>query len=367
MSNETSAAPAGDGNATPVTATTLEPMTAEAASALLAGWDNEDTSSDPSPSDDADDFEFADDTAPEGEDGEAEATAAPEETEPAEYDEASAQPDDGIDWEKVPGTAKFRLRDGTVVTAADLKQNFDELRQARQMREALEQQRLTFQRQMTQAAQQYQQFLPVAQQAINAIQASLPQVPNPPDPRLAQADPLGYVEQKAQYDAILNDYNVKVGQMRAIQAQAVQQQQRAQVEQRQRLDGYIEEQRKALLDALPDLRDQAKRQEFYRDFLEAGTNAYGFSADELNAVYDARIMRMAADALAYRRMMARGKAAQPRPAQAQAKRPPVAQGGRRETPQEQTATRKEKLMSDARKKGSLDARSAARLLAQLES
>jgi hypothetical protein len=370
MSDETTSAPAGDA---PVTATQMQPMTAEAAAGLLASWpDDEDASSVDADTSDTDEApEPADDATPEGEDGELESAEAEDETtDPAEGDETPEDP--GIDWDKVPGEAKFRLRDGSVVTAADLKRDYDELRQARQLRETYERNLSQFEQQRAQAAQQYQQFLPVAQQAIQAIQASLPQVPNAPDPRLAQTDPIRYVEERARYDAIVNDYNAKVGQMRQIQAQAEHQRRQAEVEQKQQLDRYIEEQRDSLLKAMPDLRDTAKRQAFYQDFLDTGTNVYGFSAGELNNVYDARLMKMAADAMAYRKLMAKGapkpgtQPAKAKPAAPQAPRPAVAQGGKRGTPTEQAATKRERVWNEVRKAGPMDARTAARFAAQLD-
>jgi hypothetical protein len=267
----------------------------------------------------------------------------------------------------VPGEAKFRLRDGTVVTAAEVKKRWDALSNAEQEASRINADRQRFEQQRAHAAQQYQQFLPVAQQALASIQASLPQVPNAPDPSLASTDPIRYVEERARYDGIVNEYNAKVGQMRAIAAQAQNQQQRVQVEQKQKLDGYIEEQRTKLYEALPDLRDTAKRQEFYREFIDGGAKHYGFAPDELNQVFDSRLMVMARDALAYRRMMAKGTP-KPSPARLQSiqgKTAPVAPGGRRETTNEQQATRT-RLMSDARKKGALTAREAAQLAAQLD-
>jgi RPA family protein len=302
MSDDTTVAPAGD--SAPVTATPLQPMTAAAASALLASYPDDDDAPappEPAPSEPVEDADTPE-PEPEGEGGEEAAVVeteqdAPEEGEtPDEEAQPENQPEpEGYDWDKVPGEAKFRLRDGTVVTAADVKKRWDALSTAEQEAARVAADRQQFEQARAQAAQQYQQFLPVAQQAIQAIQNSLPQVPNPPDPSLATTDPIRYVEERARYDATVNEYNTKVGQMRQIAAQAQDQQKRAQAEQRQQLDGYIREQQKALLDAMPDLRDTAKRETFYRDFVDVGTRHYGFSQDELNAVHDARLMRMAAD------------------------------------------------------------------------
>jgi hypothetical protein len=377
MFDNDQAVPAGGGESVSVNATSLQPMTAEAAAGLLSSWsDDDDTPSVPAdlePDDDAQAVE----PEPEGEGDEAEPEAVEGEDEPEEgeenTDEEEQTPEqsepEGYDWDKVPGEAKFRLRDGTVVTAAEVKKRWDALSNAEQESSRISAEKQQFERQQAQAAQQYQQFLPVAQQALAAIQASLPQVPNAPDPSLASTDPIRYVEERARYDGIVNEYNAKVGQMRAIAAQAQNQQQRAQAEQKQRLDGYIEEQRNKLYEALPDLRDPAKRQEFHREFIDGGAKHYGFAPDELNQVFDSRLMVMARDALAYRKMMAKGAPkptpAKPATAQAPVKTAPVALGGRRETSNEQQATRKDKLMSDARKKGALTAREAAQLLSQI--
>ena len=379
MSDTIDAAPAGTGTESVVSATMQEPFTAEAAVSLLQGWDEEDAkaSAEPTPASDPEDASTDADPAPEGEDGEPldadDGNEEPDEGDnDAEDTPAEPQEPEGYDWEKVPGDAKFRLRDGTVVTGADLKQRWDDLQQATQQKEYLAREYATFQQQQAQFAQQAQQFFPVAQQAIQAIQQSLPQIPNPPDRSLLQTDPLRFHDEMANRQLAIEDYNAKVGQIQQIQGQAQAHQQRLHAEQQQRLKSYVDSQREELFKAMPDLRDTGKRQEFYRDFIDTLPREYGFKPDELNQVYDARLMRLAADAMAYRKLMSKPKPkpnAAGAPAQAQAGQParaPMAQPGRRATSAEQKSGSRDQLRAEMRAKGRLSEEEAVAYLRKLD-
>jgi hypothetical protein len=344
-----------------------EPLSVEAAAGIMAGWDDEPDEGSAAPATPepvnpkpADEPEAAE--ADEGEPEDIEATGT--EPEQGEPEEPEPEPE-GYDWEKVPGEAKFRLRDGKVVTAADLKRDFDKLQQLSHAEERLSQEYARFQQQQVQVAQQARQFEQLAPQAIAAIQASLPQVPAMPDTALANTDPIRYVEERARYDAAVFEYQTKVGQIRQIQEASQQQQQRSSHEQQQKLSQYVEGQREKLMEALPSLRDTAKRQEFYRDFLETGTKNYGFSEQELNGVYDHRLMKMAADAIAYRKLMSKPKPS-PVPRDApQGQRAPVASPGRRVAASEVKGQQRAQLIDRARVNGG-SLRDIAAIVAEME-
>lgn len=368
---------AASADASTVTATFEQPisMTLDGVAGLLAMEDDDAPASEPSASNPATPDEPEGTVSAETPDEPAEAEASEEETpdegEPEETtDEPTQDEPAGYDWEKVPGDATFRTRDGKAFTAAEIKAQWDDLQTARQMREQGERERAEFQQQRTQAAQQYQQFLPIAQQAIQAIQASLPRVPDAPDPSLLHSDPLRFHELRALREQAVEEYNRGVGNMRQIAAQAQHQQQQAQAEQKQDLDNYIQEQQKALFDAMPDLRDEGKRKEFYSDLKSTLTGQeYGFSLQEVDGIHDARLMKVLRKAIKYDQLMAKGK---PRPNTAPvaagkgqpqtAPRAPVAQPGRRTSAPEKEATRKTQLMAQARAKGGVDLREAASLI-----
>jgi hypothetical protein len=356
MSVNDQAAPAGDA---PVTATMNEPLSVEAAAGIMAGWDDEPDEGSEAPA------------TPEPEEAEPDyiETAAAESDEPEGEADEGEEPEqgepepEGYDWDKVPGNAKFRTRDGKVITAAELKQNFDKLQQLSQAEQRLSQEYAQFQQQQSQLAQQARQFEQLAPQAIAAIQQSLPQIPERPNPALANTDPIRYVEERAQYDAAVHEYQSKVAQIQQIQRVGQEQQQRLAHEQQHKVSQYVEGQRQQLLEALPVLRDEGKRKEFYGEFLSFGKKL-GFSEQELNGVFDARLMVAMSKAMAHDKLMSKGKPT-PSPVPRDAARTPVASPGRRVAAAETQGAKRAQLIDRARVNGG-SLRDIAAIVAEMD-
>lgn len=313
--------------------------------------------------------ETHDNTSAAAEEGETATEPETEGGEPSE-DGESTSPDEPapLEFESLHGNTKLRLRDGSTVTVGELKKRWGELQEAGRTKQEIEQERQAFQAQQAQVhqyatrlAQEQQYFQQIVPHAIAALEAQLPQVPPLPPPELLETNFLEYQKQKDAHDRARVQYETKaqeIQQLREAQAYNAQQQQ---LEQQQRMHHYVQTQRAQLLEALPELRDPKRAEEFGREYLDAAAH-YGFSPEEANGVYDHRVMLMARDAMAYRKL----KANPPKPAAPQQKpAAPVAQPGRRQSAPEAQASKREELLSKARSTGG-DLRSIAALVAQLD-
>lgn len=188
------------------------------------------------------------------------------------------------------------------------------LREAAEMRKAVEQER-----------QQAAQFRQVLDMAVAELGGQLQQEPD--WAKLAADDPIGYIQERAAWDAKVQRYQ---------QLHAEQQRQAAQhqAEQTERVKAYVAEQSKLLLDAIPEWKaDPTKakaEQAEIRSFLEKS----GFSKDEIGQLYDHRIGVLARKAALYDRAQA-GLKAKP----AAALSTPVQPGASQSRGEAQSATR----------------------------
>lgn len=140
-----------------------------------------------------------------------------------------------------------------------------------------------------QERQVYAQLLPVMQER---IAASLPRAP---DPALIDVNPAAYLKAK-------EDYERQVGDLQAIQAEMSRLQERTQVEQAQKLQAFVAENAQKLPELVPEWKDKQayeKDRPKVRDYLKGK----GFSDDEINQAYDARLVAIAADGMRYRELL----------------------------------------------------------------
>ena len=292
----------------------------------------------------------------EGDEGQEADEGAPELPEGGDGQNAP-EDNDTVEFEKLHGNTKVVLRDGTVWTAGQLKARIDDLQRLDAEKQTFTSEREQFHQYASQIAQQAQQFEQIAPQAIAAITAQLPVIPEWPDLALRQTDPFAYQEQLDDRYRAIEDYNAKAAQIQQIEQQRehLTQQQQHQISTRKQ--EYLADQQNKLLAAVPELRDPAKRQAFATEYLETA-RSYGFSDDETNKSYDHRIVLMAKDAAAYRKLMANKP--KPAPVRTQAA-PPVAQPGRRVSGQEAQQVRREELSSRVNKPGGLSMSEAVAL------
>ena len=144
-------------------------------------------------------------------------------------------------------------------------------------------------RQVVQAAwQQAQQTIEQANRAQQAlIQFAQANLGQPPGLELAQADPQAYLVQRGLYEQRVAQLQQVVEQGHGLtrHQQQLQQQQQAQ---------FLERQNQALLAAMPELKDATKRTAFRTQAIDVGAK-YGFTADEIGAIQDHRMLLVMRD------------------------------------------------------------------------
>jgi len=208
---------------------------------------------------------------------------------------------------------RVRLPDGTVTTVNELIRG--NLREADYTRKTQETAALREELQSRQAElAQREQTIDLA---IDIARAYLPQEP---DQSMIHTDPIGYLQQKAEYDARMG----QLQQLYAARQQAEQARSTQTVEQKKEV---LRREAEALFHAMPELRDPAKLNQFNADMVKA-VERYGFSPQDVAAAEDHRLFLLARDAMAYQKLMA----AKPKAMAKTEGKPPLAPG-RRQSPQ----------------------------------
>ena len=202
--------------------------------------------------------------------------------------------------------------------------------EAAEARKQIEQQAAALAQQQQQVMQLYQQ----AQQ--NGVQA-----PTPPSRELFESDPIGYMEEKLKYDEAKANYDQQMYQVHQMQQQ--QSQQQAQAHQ-----SYLQEQAELLKQHIPEIADPEKGAQLKNDLMQVGMD-YGFTAEEMAGVSDARYVRALNDARKYRQLVAKRAQAQQKGEKAR----PVVKAGAKKTTDGQAATRK-KAQTRLQKTGSIN-------------
>lgn len=191
--------------------------------------------------------------------------------------------------------------------------------------------------QAQQLAEQQQQFLQL-QQTTQQIGMQPPQAPSK---EMFDSDPIGYMEAKMNYDEQVGQYNQRVAQVRQLQ------QQQAAAAQQQR-ETYLQEQAKLLQQHIPEIVDPEKGNKLKADLVKTGEH-YGFSAQEIESVSDARYVRALNDAMKWRRLQDKKLQA----TKGDAPKPVVKAGAKRRAGDGEAAARK-KQQAKLRKSGRIE-------------
>ena len=128
--------------------------------------------------------------------------------------------------------------------------------------------------------------------------------PTPPSEELFETDPMGFMKAKMVYDKEVSDYNTKVSKLQELHTER-------QKEQEVQLQEYTENQTKILMEKLPELASPEKGDAYKAKLLKAG-EYYGFKAEELQMVRDHRYVLTLNDAMKYRALVNKRKAANTR-------------------------------------------------------
>lgn len=274
----------------------------------------------------------------------AEVEEAPTQEESAEDTEAEFDAEDDFefdldDYQDVDQPQLYAVKsDGTEkqVTLEELKQGYagqDYIQRRMQEVAALEK---DFKQQQETLQKQQQELLQIYEQA----QQTGLQPPTAPSKDLFENDPIGYMEAKIKYDEDMQSYNQQMQQI-----QYVQQQQQA--AQQQATQQELAQQAEMLKRFIPELSDPQKVEPYRKALVDTGV-AYDFSAEEVAGVTDARMVRVLNDAMKYRRLQAKRKAAQ-----TDGKKPVVPSGAKRRAADGEAATRK-KQQQKLRKSGKIE-------------
>lgn len=220
------------------------------------------------------------------EDGEAEATDAPEEDA------------EGSDDETKTFTVKVDGKD-VEVPLDELLKGYSRTADYTRKTEALANARKAFEGEaeaVKQERSQYAQLLPALAQQ---LQSALPQ---PPDPSLRDTDPLQYVLERQKYEDALGQVNAAFSELQRVQS--VQQ-----AEETKQLSAHLAQAAQKLPELVPAWkdpkayeRDRPKLRTYLKDKL-------GYSDDEINQAYDPRAVAAAYKAMKYDELLSR----QPRP------------------------------------------------------
>lgn len=242
-----------------------------------------------------------------------------------------------------------RLKDGTEVTLDDVEEwRKGNLRDADYRRKTMElaATRKELETRLSDIQQKSQFFDENVNFAIELAAAHLPQ---PPDPSLLDSDPIGYMQQKVDYDS-----RVELLQRMAAAKQHADIERRRESEAMfgQRIQGEMHN----LVKAIPELRDRTKLNQFNADLVK-GIERYGFTAQDLGQVYDHRLILLAKDAMAYQRIMANRPKAQAKAKEAL----PLQRPGRRAGPGEAQARVSRDRWDQLRRDGSLESGAAVLL------
>ena len=247
-----------------------------------ASYDEADDEADAEVEDvDPDEVEEVDDD--ETEDGEDEEN----EYEDAEEDDESEEPAGELHTVKVDGEEKQ-------VTLEELKRGYSGQQYVQKgMQEAAEVKK--------EAESVYYALMQERQNLANLVQQVQSGVnltpPVEPDSAMFDADPIGYMEAKIQYDNQMKAYQQNVGQIQEVMQKQTEAEQIARAE-------YARQEAQKLVQVIPELADAGKAGKFKENLVRTATEVYGYTPEEIAGISSHRDFLVLRDAMKYREMMA---------------------------------------------------------------
>jgi hypothetical protein len=243
----------------------------------------------------------------------------------------------------IPDTATVTLEDGTTISIADLKTNHMFQRVFTKKTEELARHKdeweTNFKAKVSEAENEIRQKREFILENWHLIV--------PKEPAYDPNDPVGYIEDMAHYQERMKMLNSL--------AQQKQQEEQKTTEQREaELAEYMAAQKQLLVQKLPHLKDDGKREAFKKDISEIGGKVYGVTPEEVSQIADARYMQILHDAIAYQKLKAKAASVQK---QVVAKPKLVQQ--QRMAPQTVQERDRQGRFESLRKSGSIDAAARA--------
>ena len=258
-------------------------------------------------------------------------------------DEAEADDEDNEDEEtdadEKPDTFKVKVDGEEVeVTLDELKRDYSGqkyiqkgMQQAAEVRKQSEALFNTLQ-------SERQQFFATVQQL---QQQGLMTQPQKPSEDLLDRDPVGYMQQNAKYEKELAQYQQ---QQMQLQDQALRQRQLEE----QASQVMLQEEAQRLVQMIPEFADAEKANQIKSALVKVGTEAYGFAADELSGIKDARMVKVLHDAYKWQQLQSGKAQAKKQPAPSKNVKPKARR------PEPQKVVRRKKLEA-AKRSGKPDA------------
>lgn len=289
------------------------------------------------------------DNAPEAEaaaeDEAPELDARPEETAEDQADDATDEAADEDDGVEEPQTQTFTVK----VDGQEVAVTLDDLKRAYAGQGYIQKRMQEVAAVRKEAEQTYHALNAERQQLMQALQAYEQQLassmnPQPPSQELLKTDPIAYLEQDAAY-------RQAVETRQAVRQQYVQLAQQQQAQQEQAYRAYLAEQAQVLQQRIPDFADAKKAKALQQSLVETATTAYGYSADELRGLSDARAVQVLHDAMRYRQLMAGREAATKKVEKPTA---PVVRPGARRSDATSAAKQEQQARSRMKRTGSVD-------------
>jgi hypothetical protein len=297
----------------------------------------------------ADDEEASDDLDEDESEGEPE----DEEGQPEDEDEDEPESEKG---RFVAANGRVKLPDGSVATVDDLIKGNLRDRDYRQKTMTLAEEARVYKEQSSKVQASMQELEQQREYVTSLMQSIIPQPPSTSllDSNSPDYDPIGYTEQKAIHDNFLA-HNQYLHQ----QSEAVWQQ--AEAEKKAAIGKKQNAEWEALLDAAPELRDQAKLASFSKVIQSTGSK-YGFSPQEIAETLpnDHRMALVLRDAAKWRKL----QESKPKATEKMQGRPPIQRSGKRLSSGAQKARRSTDAFSRLKETGSVEDAAAAFIASQ---
>lgn len=231
---------------------------------------------------------------PEGEEGEEELVLDDVELEGVAEEEPEAP-------KTVTDDTEVELEDGTKISIGQLKRNnlfqrdySKKTEEFARQKEAEEARIQALRSEAENEIRQQREFV------LGYAQQFMPQAPSVAmlDEKSPDYDPIGYTMEKARFDQQMQHLNT-----------IWQQKEQETVAQRQRQEeeakAFVAEQQQKLLEALPHLKNEVRKEAFRKDIKDIGIGLYGVTEQEVNSIGDARFMRILHDAIMYQKAKAK--------------------------------------------------------------
>ena len=166
--------------------------------------------------------------------------------------------------------------------------------------------------------------------------------PQEPSRELFNADPIGYMEAKMQYEDNLKAYNEQQQKLSAVMQQQTQAEQEARSQ-------YAHQEAQKLVEIVPELRDAKKASVFKEKVVRTATEVYGYTPEEIANISSHRDFLVLRDAMRYRESIKNGDVVREKAKKAR----PVIKPGAKKVSTTSDAVRKQR--DRLKKTGSLDA------------